>query len=184
MSALRRIPKGTRVIEYRGERISNDEVDRMHEETNQGPFTLLFEVDKSTIIDVGIDGNSARYINHSYSPNREAANDGGHIFIEALRDIGPGEELSYDYRLETEEPMPPLLQAVFGCNCGAAAAGAPCSMSIRPHAPAPSLPLSIGDVSRLPKWRWDWQPSDVLFHGKRAAPPRISAGRQAGGRPI
>jgi len=59
MSALRRIPKGTRVIEYRGERISNDEVDRMHEETNQGPFTLLFEVDKSTIIDAGIDGNSA-----------------------------------------------------------------------------------------------------------------------------
>jgi hypothetical protein len=117
--ALRRIPKGTRVIEYRGERISPEEADRRHEETNQGPFTLLFEVDESTIIDAGVGGNSARYINHSCSPNCEAVNDDGRIFIEALRDIQPGEELSYDYRLETEDPMTPLLQAVFGCNCGA-----------------------------------------------------------------
>jgi len=116
--ALRRIPKGTRVIEYRGERISNEEADRRHEETNQGPFTLLFEVDESTIIDAGVGGNSARYINHSCSPNCESVNDDGHIFIEARRDIRPGEELSYDYRLETEEPMSPRLQALFGCNCG------------------------------------------------------------------
>jgi len=117
--ALRRIPKGTRVIEYRGERISNEEADRRHEEANQGPFTLLFEVDESTIIDAGVGGNSARYINHSCSPNCEAVNDDGRIFIEALRDIRPGEELSYDYRLETEGPITPRLQAVFLCNCGA-----------------------------------------------------------------
>jgi hypothetical protein len=117
--ALRRIPKGTRVIEYRGERISNEEADRRHEEANQGPFTLLFEVDESTIIDAGVGGNSAHYINHSCAPNCEAVNEDGRIFIEARRDIRPGEELSYDYRLETEEPMSPRLQALFGCNCGA-----------------------------------------------------------------
>jgi SET domain-containing protein len=117
--ALRRIRKGTRVIEYRGERISNEEADRRHEETDLGPFTLLFEVDESTIIDAGVGGNSARYINHSCSPNCEAVNEDGRIFIEALRDIRPGEELSYDYRLETEEPMTPELLALFACNCGA-----------------------------------------------------------------
>jgi SET domain-containing protein len=117
--ALRRIPKGTRVIEYRGERISNEEADRRHEEANQGPFTLLFEIDDSTIIDAGVRGNSARYINHSCSPNCEAVNEDGRIFIEARRDIRPGEELSYDYRLETEEPITPSLKATFGCNCGA-----------------------------------------------------------------
>jgi SET domain-containing protein len=83
-----------------------------------GSFTLLFEVDESTIIDAGVGGNSARYINHSCSPNCEAVNDGGRIFIEALRDIRPGEELTYDYLLETEEPMTPRLQTIFGCNCG------------------------------------------------------------------
>jgi len=46
-------------------------------------------------------------------------NDGGRIFIEALRDIRPGEELNYDYRLETEEPITPRLRALFRCNCGA-----------------------------------------------------------------
>src|SRR4030042_3880989 len=110
--ALRRIPKGTRVIEYRGERISQEGADRRHEETNQGPFTLLFEVDDSTIIDAGVRGNSARYINHSCSPNCEAVNEDGRLFIEARRDTRPGDELSYDYRLETEGPMNPRLQGV------------------------------------------------------------------------
>ncbi len=116
--ALRRIPKGTRVIEYLGERISQDEATRRYEETTQYPFTFLFEVDETTVIDAGVRGNSARYINHSCSPNCESLNEGGRIYIEALRAILPGEELTYDYRLETEEPMTRRLQATFGCNCG------------------------------------------------------------------
>ncbi len=116
--ALRRIPKGTRLIEYRGERISSDEATRRYDETMDYPFTYLFEVDESTIIDAGVRGNSARHINHSCSPNCESLNDGGRIFIETLRQISPGEELTYDYQLETEEPVTPRLREAFACNCG------------------------------------------------------------------
>jgi hypothetical protein len=100
-----------------GERISREEADRSTR-ANQGR-SPLFEVDDSTIIDAGVRGNSARDINHSCSPICEAVNDGGRIFIESRREIRPGEELSYDYRLETEEPITPSLKATFGCNCGA-----------------------------------------------------------------
>ena len=116
--ALRRIPKGKRVIEYRGERISPEEATRRYDESMDYPFTYLFEVDESTIIDAEVRGNSARFINHSCSPNCESFNDAGRIFIETLRQISPGEELTYDYQLETEEPVTPRLRAVFGCNCG------------------------------------------------------------------
>lgn len=116
--ALRRIAKGTRVIEYRGERISQDEATRRYEETMDYPFTYLFEVDEDTIIDGQAGGNTARYINHSCSPNCESFNSGGRIFIEAIRNIQPGEELTYDYLLETEEPMTRRLQKMFACNCG------------------------------------------------------------------
>lgn len=118
--ALRRIPKGTRVIEYRGERISQEEATRRHAERMQDPFTLLFEVDESTVIDAAVGGNSARYINHSCSPNCESVDEGGRIFIEARRDIRPGEELTYDYQLQTEERITPRLRALFACNCGTA----------------------------------------------------------------
>jgi len=116
--ALRRIPKGKRVIEYRGERISSEEATRRFEESMDYPFTYLFEVDETTTIDAGVRGSSARFINHSCSPNCESLNDGGRIFIETLRQISPGEELTYDYRLQIEEPVTRRLQAVFGCNCG------------------------------------------------------------------
>ncbi len=106
------------MIEYRGERISPEEANRRFDESMDYPFTYLFEVDESTIIDAEVRGNSARYINHSCSPNCESLNDGGRIFIETLRPILPGEELTYDYQLETEEAITPRLKAVYGCNCG------------------------------------------------------------------
>jgi hypothetical protein len=116
--ALRRIPRGTRVVEYRGERISQEEATRRHAKRVQDPFTLLFEVDETTVIDAAVGGNSARYINHSCSPNCESVDEDGRIFIEARRDIRPGEELTYDYRLQTEEPITSRLRSLYRCNCG------------------------------------------------------------------
>jgi hypothetical protein len=116
--ALRRIPKGTRIDEYRGERISDEEATRRYEATMDYPFTYLFEVENGTVIDALAGGNSARFINHSCSPNCESVEDEGRIFIEAIRDIAPGEELTYDYRLETEERKTRRLQQLFACNCG------------------------------------------------------------------
>jgi hypothetical protein len=71
--ALADIPKGTRLMEYIGERISHREADRRYAaEHEHSPHTMLFSVDDKTVIDATKWGNSARFINHSCTPNCEA----------------------------------------------------------------------------------------------------------------
>ncbi len=109
--------KGTRVIEYAGERVSHREADRRHDA--QGTtHTMLFIVDRKTVIDATRQGNSARWINHSCSPNCEAVDDAGRIYIEAIRNIRAGEELTYDYNLLLEEPHTPAAKREHACLCG------------------------------------------------------------------
>lgn len=117
--ALRRIRKGTRIVEYLGERISHQEADRRYED--RGPHdnhTFLFVIDARTVIDAGADGNDARFINHSCNPNCETVIEDQRIFIEAIRTIQPGEELSYDYRLGRSVDDPPNADEVYACRCG------------------------------------------------------------------
>jgi SET domain-containing protein len=119
--AIRWIPAGTRIIEYLGERISSEEADTRYDDDTMGRHhTFLFAVDDDTVIDAGVRGNAARFINHSCEPNCEAVDYGGRIFIEALRDIAPGEELFYDYAYELDEPLTPALKRRYPCQCGAA----------------------------------------------------------------
>ena len=55
--AAKRIPKGARIIEYVGERVSHDEADRRYEEKDANDsHTFLFIVDSKTVIDAGTDG--------------------------------------------------------------------------------------------------------------------------------
>ncbi len=115
--ALRRIPKGTRIIEYRGERVSHREADRRHD-AQDDPHTMLFIVDAKTVIDGTSGGNSARWINHSCNPNCEAVDEKKRIYIEAIRQIRAGEELSYDYNLVLEERHTPAAKREHACNCG------------------------------------------------------------------
>ena len=50
--ALADIPKGTRLMEYIGERISHREADRRYAaEHEHSPHTMLFSVDDKTVID-------------------------------------------------------------------------------------------------------------------------------------
>src|SRR6185503_19295969 len=79
--ATRRIRKGTRIIEYQGERIAPEEADRRYDdERNPQALVLLFTVNKRTYIDAGVDGNEARYINHSCEPNCEAVLEAGRVY--------------------------------------------------------------------------------------------------------
>jgi SET domain-containing protein len=118
--AARRIRKGTRIIEYVGERVSHAEADRRYEDRPADDnHTFLFIVDARTVIDAGVDGNAARYINHSCDPNCETVNEKRRIFIEAARTIQPGEELSYDYQIQREKDDPPEIDTIFACRCGA-----------------------------------------------------------------
>src|SRR6185312_6719774 len=71
--ATRRIEKGERIMEYVGERVSHDEADRRYESKDANDsHTFLFIVDSKTVIDAGVDGNEARFLNHSCNPNCES----------------------------------------------------------------------------------------------------------------
>ena len=119
--AARRIRKGTRIVEYVGERISHATADARYEDKGQDDgHTFLFIVDGRTVIDAGVAGNEARFINHSCDPNCETVIEGGRVFIEALRTIQPGEELGYEYGLTWESTDDPEELARYACRCGAA----------------------------------------------------------------
>jgi SET domain-containing protein len=119
--ALAPLAAGERVAEYRGERISDAEADRRHPADPANPtHTFYFSLEGGGVIDARHQGNSARWINHSCEPNCEAAEVGGRVFIHALRDIEPGEELFYDYRLFVEERLTARLKRDYACRCGSA----------------------------------------------------------------
>ena len=113
-----RIPAGTRLIEYTGERLTDAQVDKRYAK-DHNPHTFLFGLDDGMVIDATSGGNSSRWINHSCAPNCEAVDDEDRIYIETLRAIRPGEELSYDYRIELEERHTPELKRLYECRCGA-----------------------------------------------------------------
>jgi uncharacterized protein len=118
--ALRRIRKGTRVIEYTGEHVSHKEADRRYETHNANDnHTFLFILDGRTVIDAGVGGNEARFINHSCEPNCESVIENHRIYIYATRTIEPGEELAYDYQIQREQDDPPNIEAIYRCHCGA-----------------------------------------------------------------
>jgi uncharacterized protein len=104
--ALEAIKKGTRLLEYEGERITKDEGDLRYEGR---PFTYLFGIGRG---DVVIDGHGmAMFVNHSCDPNCETDEIGGRVYITAIRNIKPGEELVYDYWLYDGDDEAP-------CYCG------------------------------------------------------------------
>lgn len=117
--AKRRIRKGARIIEYAGERITPAEADVRYEGGPAvHPLVLLFSVDSRTVIDAAVGGNQARFINHSCEPNCEAVTEGRRIWIYALREIQPGEELTYDYNLTDDGEDPAAQAREYACSCG------------------------------------------------------------------
>jgi SET domain-containing protein len=103
-----RIRKGTFVVEYQGPRLSAEEGDRIYDGR---PTTYLFGLRDNKHV---IDGHGiAMFINHSCDPNCETDEIHGHVWIIALRDIRPGEELTYDYKLYSGDDDDPAL-----CFCG------------------------------------------------------------------
>jgi hypothetical protein len=120
--AVRRIRKGTKILEYTGERIDNDEADRRYDDKKmKRHHTFLFTLDKNTVIDGAIErgGSDASFINHSCDPNCEAVITSKKIFIHAKRTIEPGSELAYDYQYERTGDNDEELEKFYMCRCGA-----------------------------------------------------------------
>ena len=117
--ALDAIPQGARILEYAGERVPADEGHARYDETV--PFhTFLFDLEDGFMIDGGVGGNDARFINHCCRPNVEAVIDRGLIFIHARRAIAAGRELLLDYSFEPDDANDPAVRASYPCRCGAA----------------------------------------------------------------
>jgi SET domain-containing protein len=107
--ATRFLPRGARVIEYTGERITKAESLRRCEAHNW----FIFGLDEEFDLDGNVESNPARFFNHSCAPNCEAVCEEGRVWIVALRDIQPGEEITFNYGYDLvdyqEHP----------CRCGA-----------------------------------------------------------------
>lgn len=103
------IPKGRKIIEYTGEKISRVETARR---ARSRRYNYLFTLDSYWTIDGGVGGSGAEFINHCCEPNCLARIVRGHILYFAARDIQPGEELTVDYRFD------PDVEQV-KCRCGA-----------------------------------------------------------------
>ncbi|CAK4146285.1 unnamed protein product [Aphanomyces euteiches] len=115
------VKAGQLVIEYIGEVISEGEKRLRlieHAEQNPGdPNYYIMQLDKNAFLDGRFKGSDSRYINHSCDPNCQLLKwdvaEHKRIAITAVRDIEAGEELSYDYQMETNSTDS------FKCQCGA-----------------------------------------------------------------
>lgn len=118
--AIQDIGEGETIIEYVGSVITWKEAQKRHPHDPTDPnHTFYFHIDEKHVIDALVGGNSSRWINHACDPNCEADEVGGRVFIKALRDIAPGEELNYDYGLILDERYTPKVKAEYPCWCGA-----------------------------------------------------------------
>jgi uncharacterized protein len=117
--ALECISRGEKILEYKGRRITEQEADDRYPDGDDKPaHTFLFLIEGGWVIDANFQGNSARWFNHSCAPNCETEEESGRVWVTAIRDIFPGEEMMYDYNLVLDEPMTKNLRARYRCLCG------------------------------------------------------------------
>ena len=104
------ISKGQFIIRYRGRRIPT--------ESTEGLDTrYLFEINNRWTIDGSSRSNRARYINHACRPNAEVYIVKQVIKIRAIKNIKPGDEITYHYgRNYVDAFIKPA-----GCKCLACA---------------------------------------------------------------
>ncbi|MGH6728332.1 MAG: SET domain-containing protein [Pseudolabrys sp.] len=91
--ATRPIRKRSRIAEYKGPLLATKEAEKREASGNR----YLYEINSRWTIDGSPRSNVARYANHSCNPNADSYHVGHRVFIRALRNIKPGEEIVYDY---------------------------------------------------------------------------------------
>jgi hypothetical protein len=115
--AVKPIKKRAYIVSYRGKWIPTAEAQRRERRSGA---KYMFEVNRRWTIDGSARSNLGRYLNHSCRPNAVAVLRGRIMAIVALRDIAPGEEITYDYG----EEYFTLFIAPAGCHCAACASRA------------------------------------------------------------
>ena len=91
------ISKNRRIVDYAGELVRNDRVGAREARYLRAGCIWVFRVNRRWSRDAAVDGNIARFINHSCRPNCWWEVVDTTIWIRASRAIAAGEELTYDY---------------------------------------------------------------------------------------
>lgn len=124
------------ILYYLGKLITHAEADVDAEDDGH---TFLFTLNEEWVIEGAIDGNEARWINHSCDPNCEALlieddedRRKDQIVIQAMRAIKAGEELTYDYNILTDEEFTDELRTLWRCRCGSPKC---CGVILKPGVP-------------------------------------------------
>jgi SET domain-containing protein len=100
--ATETIPKNKRVTHYAGEKISNQESLKRERRYIRKGHIWCFKLTNRSVIDAGVGGNIARFINHSCEPNCYIDIKGGIIWVRAAKTIPRGAELTYNYNTDGE----------------------------------------------------------------------------------
>lgn len=109
VKAKQPIKKGIYILEYVGEVVTEREFkDRMATRYTSDTHHYCLNLDGGLVIDGHRMGSDGRFVNHSCSPNCEmqkwSVNGLFRMALFAMRDIDPGEELTYDYNFSLFNP--------------------------------------------------------------------------------
>jgi uncharacterized protein len=118
--AAKDIPKGTKIIEYVGEKVTKKESDKISDSEielsksnpNELGSVYLFTLNKNWDINGNVSYNTARLINHSCNPNCESDIIYGKIWVISTKNIKKGQELGYDYGYDIDD------YEEHPCHCG------------------------------------------------------------------
>ena len=108
------IDRGTLIIEYKGKRRQWSSF----KGKNKFDYAFLMCTENGVVIDPRSNGNLAVFINHSCEPNCQAVLIGDRVYIETLRKIKAGEEITYRYGLTLGKRPSRKERLMYPCKCG------------------------------------------------------------------
>lgn len=91
--ATKPIKKRTLIVRYTGRKIPNEVAERLEARGAR----YMYELNSKYTLDGSSRGNVGRYANHSCRPNAESVVFRGKVHIKAVRNIKPGDEITYHY---------------------------------------------------------------------------------------
>jgi uncharacterized protein len=87
------INKRAFIVEYKGRKLTTEQADVLEARGNR----YLYEINSRWTIDGTTRRNLGRYANHSCRPNAKARTVGHKVFLRAIKNIKPGDEITYNY---------------------------------------------------------------------------------------